>query len=182
MLKELWLPLGLTVAFVTASFYQQELIVKLGIATAAQLRVIFPYALGIGIWMSLAYLVNRLLAILIWTPLSRRVPVPRLLRDVAALLIYGLAVMGIVSVVFSKPIGPFWAASGVGALNELKAPGRAKDLKVPALRPCAGFQHTRLSNEGSGGFQGDEGRWSWPGAVREWRDRFQAGDRKGFGG
>ncbi len=116
LLKELWLPLGLTVVFITASFYQQELIVKLGIATAAQLRAIFPYALGIGIWMSLAYLINRLLAIVIWTPLSRRVPVPRLLQDVTALLIYGLAIMGIVSVVFSKPIGPFWAASGVGAL------------------------------------------------------------------
>ena len=100
VLKELWLPLGLAVVFVTASFYQQQLVVKLGIATATQLSVFFPYALGIGIWMSFAYLVNRLLAIVFWTPLSRRVPVPRLLRDVTALFIYGLAVTGIVSVVF----------------------------------------------------------------------------------
>ena len=116
VLRELWLPLGLAVVFVTASFYQQQLVVKLGIATATQLSVFFPYALGIGIWMSFAYLVNRLLAIVFWTPLSRRIPVPRLLRDVTALFIYGLAVTGIVSVVFGKPIAPFWAASGVGAL------------------------------------------------------------------
>ncbi len=114
--KQLWLPLGLAAAFIIASFYQQELVVKLGIATADQLRTIFPYAVGTGIWMSMAYLVNRLLSVILWDPLNRRVPVPRLLRDVAALAIYALAVTGVVGVVFNKPIGPFWAASGVGAL------------------------------------------------------------------
>jgi small-conductance mechanosensitive channel/CRP-like cAMP-binding protein len=116
LLKELWLPLVVAALFITVWFYQQELIVKLGIATAAQFRAIFPYALGIGVWMSLAYLINRLLAIVFWEPLNRRVPVPRLLRDVTALLIYGMAVTGIVGVVFGKPIEPFWAASGAGAI------------------------------------------------------------------
>lgn len=116
MVKALWIPLALVTLFVTASFYQQEIVVKLGVATVAQFRIILPYALGIGIWMSLAYLVNRLLAIVIWNPLSRRVPVPRLLRDVTALLIYAIAVTGIVGLVFARPIGPFWAASGAGAI------------------------------------------------------------------
>ena len=102
--------------FITAGFYQQELLVQLGITSVAQFRKVFPYALGIGICMSLAYLVNRLLAIGFWDPLNRRVPVPRLLRDVTALLIYGLAITCIVGVVFEKPIGPFWAASGAGAV------------------------------------------------------------------
>ena len=116
LFKELWLPLMLAAVFITASLYQQELVVNLGVATAAQFQIIFPYALGIGIWMSLAYLVNRLLAIAFWNPLNRRVPVPRLLRDVTALFIYGLAITGIVGWVFDKPIGPFWAASGAGAI------------------------------------------------------------------
>ncbi len=116
LLKELWLPLLVAAVFVAAYLYQQELVVKLGITTMAQIKVIFPYALGIGIWMSLAYLVNRMLAIVIWNPLNRRVPVPRLLRDVAALLIFGMAITGIVGVVFDRPIGPFWAASGAGAI------------------------------------------------------------------
>jgi small-conductance mechanosensitive channel/CRP-like cAMP-binding protein len=113
---ELWLPILLAALFITASFYEQELVVKLGIATADQVKKIFPYAVGIGIWMSLAYLINRLLAIAVWQPLNRRVPIPRLLRDVTALLIYGLAVTGVVGAVFKQPIAPFWAASGVGAL------------------------------------------------------------------
>ncbi len=114
--KDLWLPLAVAVGFLTASLYEQELIVKMGIATAAQVREVFPYVVGIGIWMSMAYLVNRLLGAVFWEPLNRRVPVPRLLRDVAALLIYGIAVTGIVGVVFGKPIAPFWAASGAGAV------------------------------------------------------------------
>lgn len=114
--KELWLPLSVAAAFITAGLYQQELVVRLGIATAAQFRLIFPYVLGIGLWISLAYLFNRLVGVIIWNPLNRRVPVPRLIRDVTALIIYGIAVTGIVGVVFGKPIGPFWAASGAGAV------------------------------------------------------------------
>jgi len=112
----LWMPILLAAVFITASFYQQELVVQLGMTTAAQVKRIFPYALGIGIWLSLAYLINRLLGIVFWQPLNRRVPVPRLLRDVTAIIIYGLAVTGVVGVVFKQPIEPFWAASGVGAL------------------------------------------------------------------
>lgn len=114
--RELWIPLVVVGAFITAYFYQQELLVKLGVTTIAQIKTLFPYALGIGISLSLAYLANRLVDITVWNPLNRRVPIPRLLRDVTALLIYGLAVTGIVSVVFGKPIGPFWAASGAGAV------------------------------------------------------------------
>jgi len=116
LVKKLWLPLTVTGVFIAASFYQEELVVKLGMTTAAQLRTIFPYALGIGIWMSLAYLLNSLLSIIVWEPLNRRVPVPRLLRDVAALIIYGLAITGIVGLVFDKPIVPLFAASGAGAI------------------------------------------------------------------
>ena len=116
VLEQLWVPLAAVVVFLTASLHQEDLIVKLGVATAAQFRLVFPYAMGIGIWMSMAYLANRLVAILVWDQLNHRVPIPRLLRDVTALLIYGAAVTGVVSVVFDKPIGPFWAASGASAV------------------------------------------------------------------
>jgi len=102
--------------FVVAYIYQHELLVRLGVATVAQFQLFFPYVLGIGIWLSLAYLINRILGVAVWEPLNRRVPVPRLVRDVVALVIYGLAVTGIVGVVFNKPVGPFWAASGAGAI------------------------------------------------------------------
>ena len=69
-----------------------------------------------GIWLAAAFLINRIVGIVLWDSIHGRVPVPRLLRDVTALLIYLLALTGIVGVVFDKPIGPFWAASGVGAI------------------------------------------------------------------
>ena len=49
--------------FITAGLCRQELVVKLGIETAAQFRFVFPYALGIGLWLALAYLFNRLLGV-----------------------------------------------------------------------------------------------------------------------
>jgi small-conductance mechanosensitive channel/CRP-like cAMP-binding protein len=115
-LSALWLPVLIAVLFIAASIYQQEILVKLGAATLAQFLSYFPYVVGIGIWVSLAYLANRMLGVLIWDPLSRRISIPRLLRDVAGVLIFALAITGIVGVVFNKPIGPFWAASGAGAI------------------------------------------------------------------
>lgn len=116
VVKSLWIPITVAGLFLATSAYQQEIILKLGIATLERFLAYFPFALGIGIWISLAYLANRILGVVIWDPLNRRVPIPRLLRDVSAVFIYALAVTGIVGVVFQKPIGPFWAASGAGAI------------------------------------------------------------------
>ena len=44
-----------------------------------------------GAWLSLAYLVTRVTDVAIWDPIARRVPVPRLLRDVTGVLVYSLA-------------------------------------------------------------------------------------------
>ncbi len=112
----LWLPLVVAALFILASVYQQEILLRLSRATVAQFITFFPYVMGIGIWISLAWLVNRVLFLVLWEPLNRRVPIPRLLRDVTGALIYAMALTGIVGVVFNKPIGPFWAASGAGAI------------------------------------------------------------------
>lgn len=114
--RSLALPFIVVAVFLVGALYEQEIVVKLGVATVAQFRNIFPYLLHTGIWISLAYLLNRVVGIVLWDPLHRKVPVPRLLRDVTAVLIYAMAVTGIVGVVFDKPIGPFWAASGAGAI------------------------------------------------------------------
>jgi small-conductance mechanosensitive channel/CRP-like cAMP-binding protein len=116
LVRSLWLPLLVAVGFLTAGIYQQEILLRLGSATLDQVMRYFPFLLGIGIWLSLAYLVNRMIGVMIWDPLNRRVPLPKLIRDVAGVIIYSLAVTGIVGVVFDKPVGPFWAASGAGAI------------------------------------------------------------------
>ncbi len=114
--RSLAVPTLVAAVFAVAAIYEKEIVVKLGVATLAQFRSVFPYLLHTGIWLSLAYLVNRVVGIVVWDPLHRKVPIPRLLRDVTAVLVYAMAVTGIVGVVFDKPIGPFWAASGAGAI------------------------------------------------------------------
>lgn len=116
LIKSLWAPIVVAVLFLTASAYQQQIVVRLGVETLEKFLDYFPLAVGIGIWLSLAYLFNRALGVVVWDTLGRRMPIPRLLRDVAAVLIYASAITGIVGVVFDKPIGPFWAASGAGAI------------------------------------------------------------------
>ena len=114
--RSLAVPFLVVTVFLCAALYEEKILVRFGVATIEQWKIIFPRLLGIGIWLSLAYLANRVFGIMVWDPLNRRVPVPRLLRDVTAVLIYALAVTGIVGAVFNREIGPFWAASGAGAI------------------------------------------------------------------
>jgi small-conductance mechanosensitive channel/CRP-like cAMP-binding protein len=116
ILQAVAVPVLVAGLFLIGALYEQEILLRLGVATVAQLRTILPYVLHIGIWLSLAYLLNRVVSVIVWDAINRRMPVPRLLRDVTAVLIYALALTAIVSVVFKKPIGPFWAASGAGAI------------------------------------------------------------------
>ncbi len=114
--KSLAIPLMVVALFFVGVIYEQEILLRMGAETVVQLRNVLPYILHTGIWISLAYLLNRVIGILVWDPLHRRMPVPRLLRDVTAVLVYALAITVIVGVVFDRPIGPFWAASGAGAI------------------------------------------------------------------
>lgn len=116
VLRSLAIPFLVVTLFIVGLLYEEEILTRFGIATIEQLKALFPKVLGTGVWLSLAYLLNRVVGVLVWDPLHRRVPIPRLLRDVTAVLIYALAVTGIVSAVFGQAIGPFWAASGAGAI------------------------------------------------------------------
>lgn len=114
--KHLWMPITVVAIFAVASAYQQEIFLQLGLTTWKQMRNVLPYTIQIGIWLSIAYLVTRIADVTIWDQLARRVPVPKLLRDVTKGLIYMLALSAIVGVVFKKPVGGFWAASGAAGI------------------------------------------------------------------
>lgn len=114
--RTLAIPLAVIGFLMLLAGYQQQILSRLDFAALAPLRATLPHLISSGIWLAVAYLVNRIVGLVLWDPIHSRVPVPRLLRDVTALLIYLLAITGIVGVVFDKPIGPFWAASGVGAI------------------------------------------------------------------
>jgi small-conductance mechanosensitive channel len=116
ILQSLVVPCAVVTVFILGLLYEEEILRQFGVATIAQFKAIFPKVVGTGVWLSMAYLFNRILGVVVWDPLNRRVPIPRLLRDVAAVLVYGLAIMGITNAVFGQAIGPVWAASGAGAI------------------------------------------------------------------
>ncbi|MEI6814524.1 MAG: mechanosensitive ion channel family protein [bacterium] len=114
--RSLALPVAVIGLLLLVAGYEQRILNALGIAALAPVQAALPHLISSGIWLAVAYLVNRVVGLVLWDPIHSRVPVPRLLRDVTGLLIYLLAITGIVGVVYDKPIGPFWAASGVGAI------------------------------------------------------------------
>jgi small-conductance mechanosensitive channel/CRP-like cAMP-binding protein len=115
-IKHLWMPALVVGIFAVASAYQQEIFLQLGLTTWKQMRLVLPYTIQIGIWLSLAYLVTRIADVTIWDQVARQVPVPKLLRDVTKGLIYCIALSAIVGVVFKRPVGAFWAASGAAGI------------------------------------------------------------------
>lgn len=70
-------------------------------------------------WLSSAWTLNRLFHALFWEPMGSRPGgqgAPRLLVDLSALSVYGLAVTIIVGVVFGQSLTGVWATSGVVGL------------------------------------------------------------------
>lgn len=116
LIKHLWTPAALVALFIVARIYQNEIFVQLGLTAWKQVQATLPYVIQVGVWLSFAYLLARVIDLLVWDQVARRVPVPRLLRDVTRLVVFALAVSGIVKVVFRQDVGPFWAASGVVGL------------------------------------------------------------------
>jgi len=108
----------LAVLAVTAS-HQNDLLVRFGNQAVLQAQEYMRYTVQIGIWLSAAYLLNRLLQVFFWEGLIKRtlggVP-PRLLRDVSGFVVYMLAITAIIGVVFNRPVTGIWATSGVAGL------------------------------------------------------------------
>ena len=74
------------------------------------------YAIQVGLWVSGAGLLNRLLRIFFWDGAVTRAtggPPPRLLVDLVTLAIYVVAITIIIGGVFGQPLTGFWATSGV---------------------------------------------------------------------
>jgi len=99
--------------------YQDNLLRTLGAEALSQVQVDFSYAIQVGIWLSAAYLVNRLIQVFVWDHLVQRAlgfRPPRLLRDVTAAIVYLIALSGILNFVFGRSVTGIWATSGVAGL------------------------------------------------------------------
>lgn len=116
ILTRIWLPATVFAVFLLALFNRQELVDRFLENANFLTRNFVEYGVQIGVWLSAAFLMNRMIGVLFWDGFIRRLsdrPVPRLPRDLTAMVIFSVAVLAIISTVFQRDITSMLAASGV---------------------------------------------------------------------
>lgn len=92
---------------------------SIGIAALDTTRQALGYALGVGEILFLAILVQRIIRYIVLDGMVAQAlgsPVPGLLAQISAILVYGLAFAAIIGIVFDQDLTVLWAASGVAGV------------------------------------------------------------------
>ncbi|MFP6854574.1 MAG: mechanosensitive ion channel family protein [Opitutales bacterium] len=79
-------------------------------------RNAFVYGVQIGMWVSAAFLVQRIITVFLWDGIIASIsgrPVPRLPKDVTAILVFFLGAIGVLATVFDQSVTGIWATSGI---------------------------------------------------------------------
>jgi small-conductance mechanosensitive channel/CRP-like cAMP-binding protein len=118
-ITRLWAPGLLLVVLVALAAYGPVVWIALFGAGAAGQSAVFDYTIPTGLWLAGAWAVSRLADGLLWDQLNRSGlgrAVPRLVRDALTLIVFMVALGGILANVFGYPLTGFFAASSVMAL------------------------------------------------------------------
>ena len=108
VLTRIWLPATVFAVFLLALFNRQELVDRFLENANFLTRNFVEYGVQIGVWLSAAFLINRLVGVLFWDGFIGRLsdrPVPRLPRDLTAMVLFSVAVLAIISTVFQRDVG-----------------------------------------------------------------------------
>jgi small-conductance mechanosensitive channel/CRP-like cAMP-binding protein len=100
--------------FVSLGLFDDKLLGAIGSEAWARSKAIFNYTVQIGIWLSGAAFLSHTLNLLLWDRLVARAtgrPVPRLIKDFFAAIIFLVAITGIIGVVFDQSVVGIWATS-----------------------------------------------------------------------
>jgi len=120
VLKRLIAPIVILGVFLVVGFTSGDLLAEFSDEALTTTRKVFSYALQIGIWLASAFLINRLMSVFFWDMVVSRAmgggPVPRLLKDVVAAVVYIIAITGIVAFVFGESVTGIWATGGAVGL------------------------------------------------------------------
>ena len=115
VLRKLLVPLVLSILLGGFIFYGSEAYQIMGLAALENTIAIFGYALGIAEFLVLAVLVQRIVQLIFLDRLVAKAlgaPTPRLLSQMASVIIYTLAIAAIVGVVFKKDLTVVLATFG----------------------------------------------------------------------
>ena len=109
-----WASMLLFVAFAAAAPFAANIVDRIGLG-GAWFQEAVRNGVHIGLWLSGACLIVALLNHLFWEGFVAHLlqhPVPRLVRDSVAIVVFLLAAAGIVGVEFGQPVVGIWATSG----------------------------------------------------------------------
>lgn len=115
-LARLQWPLLILVVLVVPSLFYEDLLARLGVELIGTTIKVLSAALYVSLWLAMAWLCVRLLDVFFWQGLiADRLggQAPKLLKDVIAVLIFAIAITGILGMVFDLDVTGLWATSGV---------------------------------------------------------------------
>jgi small-conductance mechanosensitive channel/CRP-like cAMP-binding protein len=110
------LPATVFAVFFLALLNRQELVDQFLVNADFLTRNLFTHGVQIGVWLSAAFLLNRLTAVFFWDGFIARISsqrVPRLPKDVTGIILFTLAGLAITSAVFEQDVRGILATSGV---------------------------------------------------------------------
>lgn len=109
-------PVLILAILIGPALFLDDLLQELGVKVVETAINVLKHILTIGLWLSLAWLLVRMIDVFVWQGIIRdRLggSVPKLLKDVVAAIVFIVAITGILSFVFELNLTGLWATSGV---------------------------------------------------------------------
>jgi len=169
MLNKLRWPLSALIILMVPALFWDNLLAQLGLQLVDRSITVARYTLGIGLWLSVAWLAIRLLDAVVWDRLAARKAgggPPKLMKDLLAAIIWAVAAAGITGGVFDLPITGLWATSGaLGLVVGLAVQSMINDvfsgLALNIDRPFRPGQWVALNLRGQEPFVGKVRDTNW---------------------
>ena len=118
-MNRLVFPVSTLVALVTLLLFSEGIAEQFSENLGAVARAYLRYGLQAAIWLSGAHVATRLLEVVFWDRVAKGLlgkEPPRIARDILAILVFAVAVCGIVATVVDRSITGLWATSGILSL------------------------------------------------------------------
>ena len=118
-MNRLVFPVSTLVALVTLLLFSEGIAEQFSENLGAVARAYLRYGLQAAIWLSGAHVATRLLEVVFWDRVAKGLlgkEPPRIARDILAILVFAVAVSGIIATVLDRSITGLWATSGILSL------------------------------------------------------------------
>ena len=118
-MKKLLFPVLTLVTLIGLLLFSEGIAAQFSKNLEAVAKIYIRYGLQTAIWLSGALVVSRLIEVVLWDRLSKRLlskEPPRIFKDIITLLVFTVAISGIVATVLERSITGLWATSGIVSL------------------------------------------------------------------